>query len=106
MYEVDMYRSEPWKGLVAGLAAGLVATWTMTRFQSLWSELTGEGEAAEAETEAEEAAPVKAATAVVMVEIGPPSMSVRFLAMPGHNVPHPVYMRPLSSRPPSCNSTR
>jgi hypothetical protein len=27
--------SEPWKGLVAGAAAGLAATWVMTRFQEI-----------------------------------------------------------------------
>ncbi len=28
-----------WKGLVAGLAGGLVASWTMNRFQDVWSKL-------------------------------------------------------------------
>ena len=28
---------EPMKGLLAGIAAGLVASWTMNKFQSLWS---------------------------------------------------------------------
>ena len=26
-----------WKGLVAGLAAGLVASWTMNQFQAAWT---------------------------------------------------------------------
>ncbi len=29
--------SEPWKGLAAGLAGGLVASWTMNQFQAGWS---------------------------------------------------------------------
>jgi putative membrane protein len=28
-----------WKGLVAGVAAGLVASWTMNQFQSIWGKL-------------------------------------------------------------------
>jgi putative membrane protein len=30
---------EVWKGLVAGVAAGLVASWTMNQFQSMWGKL-------------------------------------------------------------------
>ncbi len=30
-------RPEPWKGLAAGLAGGLVASWTMNQFQAAWS---------------------------------------------------------------------
>lgn len=30
---------EVWKGLVAGLAAGLVASWTMNQFQSAWTRI-------------------------------------------------------------------
>jgi uncharacterized membrane protein YagU involved in acid resistance len=30
---------EVWKGLVAGLAAGLVASWTMNQFQAVWTRL-------------------------------------------------------------------
>jgi putative membrane protein len=29
-----------WKGLVAGLAAGLVASWTMNQFQAAWTRIT------------------------------------------------------------------
>lgn len=29
-------KREPWKGLVAGLAGGLVASWTMDEFQAAW----------------------------------------------------------------------
>ena len=32
-------RSNLWKGLAAGLAGGLVASWTMNRFQDVWSKL-------------------------------------------------------------------
>ena len=31
---------ELWKGLVAGLAAGLVASWTMNQFQAAWTRIT------------------------------------------------------------------
>ncbi len=31
---------EVWKGLVAGLAAGLVASWTMNQFQAAWTRVT------------------------------------------------------------------
>lgn len=33
----ERQESNPWKGLAAGLVAGLVASWTMNRFQALWS---------------------------------------------------------------------
>ncbi|HKR58197.1 MAG TPA: DUF1440 domain-containing protein [Pyrinomonadaceae bacterium] len=32
-------RSDWWKGLAAGLVGGLVASWTMNRFQDVWSKL-------------------------------------------------------------------
>ena len=32
-------RSNVWKGLAAGLVGGLVASWTMNRFQDVWSRL-------------------------------------------------------------------
>ena len=32
-------RSNWWKGLAAGLVGGLVASWTMNRFQDVWSKL-------------------------------------------------------------------
>jgi Protein of unknown function (DUF1440) len=32
-------RSNLWKGLAAGLVGGLVASWTMNRFQDVWSKL-------------------------------------------------------------------
>ena len=32
-------RSNWWKGLAAGLVGGLVASWTMNRFQEVWSKL-------------------------------------------------------------------
>ena len=28
-----------WKGVVAGLAAGLVASWTMNQFQAAWTRI-------------------------------------------------------------------
>ena len=33
------HRSDLWKGLAAGLVGGLVASWTMNRFQDVWSKL-------------------------------------------------------------------
>ena len=33
-----------WKGLVAGLAGGLVASWTMNQFQAAWTKLAGKSE--------------------------------------------------------------
>ena len=33
-----------WKGLVAGLAGGLVASWTMNQFQAAWTKLTENSE--------------------------------------------------------------
>jgi hypothetical protein len=33
-------KHEMWKGLVAGAAGGLIASWVMNRFQSLWSRQT------------------------------------------------------------------
>lgn len=32
-------RSDWWKGLAAGIVGGLVASWTMNRFQDVWSKL-------------------------------------------------------------------
>jgi len=34
---------EVWKGLVAGLVGGLVASWTMNRFQDIWLKLSDNG---------------------------------------------------------------
>jgi len=36
--------SDVWKGLAAGLIGGLVASWTMNRFQDAWSKLAENGE--------------------------------------------------------------
>ena len=33
-----------WKGVVAGLAGGLIASWTMNQFQAAWTKLAGNGE--------------------------------------------------------------
>lgn len=33
-------RSDLWKGLAAGLVGGLAASWTMNRFQDVWSKVT------------------------------------------------------------------
>jgi putative membrane protein len=35
---------EVWKGLVAGLIGGLVASWTMNRFQDVWFKLSENGD--------------------------------------------------------------
>ena len=35
-----------WKGLVAGLAGGLVASWTMNRFQDVWMKLSASDDSA------------------------------------------------------------
>ncbi|HKR11302.1 MAG TPA: DUF1440 domain-containing protein [Pyrinomonadaceae bacterium] len=37
MEQVNGQEGNVWKGLVAGLAAGLVASWTMNQFQAAWS---------------------------------------------------------------------
>jgi putative membrane protein len=37
MQELNGHDTNVWKGLVAGLAAGLVASWTMNQFQAAWS---------------------------------------------------------------------
>ncbi|PYS90264.1 MAG: DUF1440 domain-containing protein [Acidobacteria bacterium] len=39
--------SDVWKGLTAGLIGGLVASWTMNRFQDVWSKLAENGEQAQ-----------------------------------------------------------
>ncbi len=41
-----------WKGLAAGLAGGLVASWTMNRFQDVWVKLTEEFGQTEEQTSA------------------------------------------------------
>ena len=66
--------SDVWKGLVAGLAGGLVASWTMNQFQAVWSRVAegfenpheGEGtsRAPEEDKEEQDDATVKAARAV------------------------------------------
>jgi putative membrane protein len=33
-----------WKGVVAGLAGGLIASWTMNQFQAAWTKLAGNSE--------------------------------------------------------------
>jgi uncharacterized membrane protein YagU involved in acid resistance len=33
-----------WKGIVAGLAAGFVASWTMNQFQAAWTKLAGDSQ--------------------------------------------------------------
>ncbi len=37
MQQVNGEEANVWKGLVAGLAAGLVASWTMNQFQAAWT---------------------------------------------------------------------
>src|SRR5262249_54837357 len=46
-----------------------------------------------------------ARSAVVSAEAGPPSVSTKFLARPGHTVLHPVYMRADNSRSPDRSTT-
>jgi hypothetical protein len=42
------------KGLVAGLAGGLVASWTMNRFQDIWTALAADRDQTKAESNGEE----------------------------------------------------
>ena len=37
-------KGEVWKGLVAGLVGGLVASWTMNRFQDVWMKFSAHGD--------------------------------------------------------------
>ena len=63
-----------WKGLAAGLIGGLVASWTMNRFQDVWSKLahgnywplgnTERDERAEASSEREDDTTVRTASAI------------------------------------------
>jgi putative membrane protein len=39
-------KRDVWKGLVAGLAGGLVASWTMNRFQDVWMKLSANDDSA------------------------------------------------------------
>src|SRR5205814_1040839 len=68
-------RKQPniWKGMLVGLIAGLVASWTMDRFQDIWiavpppddSQQTGdEAHASEEGEESQDDATVKAASAI------------------------------------------
>ena len=41
--------SDVWKGLAAGLIGGLVASWTMNRFQDVWSKLAENDEQSQSE---------------------------------------------------------
>ncbi|HKS43411.1 MAG TPA: DUF1440 domain-containing protein [Blastocatellia bacterium] len=56
--------SNPWKGLAAGLVAGLVASWTMNQFQALWSEATEDEKAGQKSSDDETPATVRAADAL------------------------------------------
>lgn len=61
--------SNAWKGLVAGVVGGVVASWTMDRFQYWWLSFGGEGErelqqAPSEEGNREEPATVKTASAI------------------------------------------
>jgi putative membrane protein len=40
MQQFNEQEANVWKGLVAGLAAGLVAAWTMNKFQAAWTRVT------------------------------------------------------------------
>jgi putative membrane protein len=39
-------KGDVWKGLLAGLAGGLVASWTMNRFQDVWVKLSANNDSA------------------------------------------------------------
>ncbi|MGQ0763832.1 MAG: DUF1440 domain-containing protein [Acidobacteriota bacterium] len=67
--------NHPWKGLAAGLIGGLVASWTMNRFQDVWSKLAQGNqrssraedplhERAEAKSELEDDTTVRTASAI------------------------------------------
>ena len=57
-----------WEGLAAGLVGGLVASWTMNRFQDAWSSLASRDDKSQAEqsqqTEPADDTTVKAASAI------------------------------------------
>ena len=58
-----------WKGLVAGVVGGMVASWTMDRFQYWWLSFSGGGEQELQQTQSDEGnqedpATVKAASAI------------------------------------------
>ena len=52
-----------WKGLVAGLAGGLVASWTMNRFQDLWFQASA-SEAKQSENDESDDTTVRTASAI------------------------------------------
>ena len=43
---MDVWDNNVWKGFTAGLIGGLVASWTMNRFQDVWSQVVKSSEAA------------------------------------------------------------
>ena len=57
----ERQETNPWKGLAAGLVAGLVASWTMNQFQALLSKLSEEEKTG---SDDETPATVKAADAI------------------------------------------
>src|SRR6185503_1990059 len=59
----ERHESNAWKGLAAGLVAGLVASWTMNQFQALWSKVTEDEKAGESSDD-ETPATVRAADAL------------------------------------------
>ena len=63
------HNSDVWKGFAAGLMGGLIASWTMNRFQDVWSKLaegppTTEVSTAETQPTVQDDTTVKAASAV------------------------------------------
>lgn len=60
----ERQENNPWKGLAAGLIAGLVASWTMNQFQALLSKLSEEERGQESGSDDETPATVKAADAI------------------------------------------
>ena len=43
-------KGDVWKGLVAGLVGGLVASWTMNRFQDVWMKISANDDSASKQT--------------------------------------------------------
>jgi len=62
-------KGEVWKGLVAGLVGGLVASWTMNRFQDVWMTLSvndhsTDTQSANAKSKEQDDTTVRAASAI------------------------------------------
>jgi hypothetical protein len=62
--EINKTKGHVLKGLVAGLIGGLVASWTMNRFQDLWSMQTSASETQQSKGDAPDDTTVRAASAI------------------------------------------